>query len=180
MHRSHLIQLLQTYTPTPEETEFKERMLWFIDRYSNCFERSLDVGHITASCWLLNRTKTHALLTHHKKLNEWFQLGGHCDGETDVLSVALKEAREESGIQVIEPLNKNIFDIDIHLIPANSKEKAHYHYDVRFLLGVMSNEKISISNESHSLMWIDKHENKFPSIKRSVKRLFDKWSSCEF
>jgi 8-oxo-dGTP pyrophosphatase MutT (NUDIX family) len=177
MKRSQLLNLLQHYQPTAEEVEFKERMLWFIERYPDCFKRTLDVGHITASCWLLNKEKTHALLTHHKKLNAWFQLGGHCDGESDVLAVALKEAREESGIQAIEPLSANIFDIDIHLIPANNVTPAHYHYDVRFLLQVTSDETIVLSEESHSLAWVAKDKNSFPTKQRSVTRLFDKWIS---
>lgn len=176
MKRTQLLQSLQRYSPTAQEVEFKERMLWFIERYPDCFERTLDVGHITASCWLLNKEKTHALLTHHKKLNAWFQLGGHCDGESDVLAVALKEAREESGIQSIEPLSTEIFDIDIHLIPANNVTPAHYHYDVRFLLQVTSDETIVLSEESHSLAWVAKDRNSFPTKQRSVTRLFDKWS----
>lgn len=93
MKRSQLLTLLHNYSPTPEEIEFKERMRCFIECYPDCFERTLDVGHITASCWLLNKNKTHALLTHHKKLNAWFQLGGHCDGESDVLAVLRSKKR---------------------------------------------------------------------------------------
>ena len=57
------------------------------------------------------------LLMHHTKLDKWFQLGGHCDGDPDVINVAIKEASEESGIKNIKPLSLEIFDIDIHLIP---------------------------------------------------------------
>ena len=71
------------------------------------------------------------------------------------------------------------FDIDIHLIPASSKEKAHYHYDVRFLLCVTSDESYNISEESNSLAWVDKNKETFPSTKRSVTRLFDKWMLYE-
>ncbi len=177
MKRYQLLTLLHNYSPTAEEVEFKKCMIDFINQNPDCFERTLDVGHITASCWLLNKEKTHALLTHHKKLNAWFQLGGHCDGESDVLAVALKEAREESGIQYIEPLSADIFDIDIHLIPANNVTPAHYHYDVRFLMQVISDETIVLSEESHSLAWVAKEKNSFPTTQRSVTRLFDKWLS---
>src|SRR5579871_4499535 len=141
MHRKQLISLLENYVPTIQEASYQKKILFFINQYPDCFERSLKVGHITASAWLLNKDNSKALLMHHKKLGIWVQPGGHCDGNPDVLSVALKEAQEESGIQAIEPLSLSIFDIDIHAIPAIKTEPAHYHYDIRFLLHTTSNEQ---------------------------------------
>lgn len=135
MNRQTLVEMLENYKPESfEEIAFKETMISFIEEHQNCFERSLEIGHITASAWLLNQDGSRALLMHHRKLNRWLQLGGHCDGNPDVLAVAIKEAQEESGITNISPVSKDIFDIDIHCIPENKKEKEHYHYDVRFLL----------------------------------------------
>lgn len=176
MHRNYLLQLLEEYKPLyQEEIVAKEKIISFVKKYSDCFERTLEVGHITASAWLLNKQATHALLTHHAKLNLWLQLGGHCDGNSNVLEVALKEAQEESGIIAIQPVSSAIFDIDVHLIPANSKEKAHYHYDVRFLLQVKSNENIITSNESKELRWIEKDIMQLPTKELSVQRMFTKW-----
>jgi 8-oxo-dGTP pyrophosphatase MutT (NUDIX family) len=176
LKRSGLIELLNKYTPAlNEEIEFKERMLSFIAQNIDCFERSLPIGHITASCWLLSKDQQSALLMHHAKLDNWFQLGGHCDGDSDVLAVAIKEAQEESGIIGIVPVNHDIFDIDIHLIPENSKEKAHYHYDVRFLLQVVSDEDIVQNTESKELRWIKKEITALPTQNPSVVRMFNKW-----
>ena len=176
MHRSKLIKLLNDYHPAFEdEVICKQRMLSFVHRYSDCFERSLEIGHITASSWLLSKDGNHALLLLHAKLNSWMQLGGHCDGDSDVLAVAIKEAQEESGIEGIVPVNTEIFDIDIHLIPANSREKEHYHYDVRFLLQVMSDEEFMQNKESKELRWIEKRADLLPTQERSVTRMFDKW-----
>lgn len=170
-----MLEKLQTYHPSAEEIVFKSEMIAFIQAHHDCFERSLEIGHITASTWLLNKDGSQALLTHHAKLDKWFQLGGHCDGNTDALAVALKEAQEESGISQIYPVSQEIFDIDIHLIPENKKEKAHYHYDVRFLLQVMSDEELVISNESKALRWIGKNRNELPTENPSVVRMFNKW-----
>lgn len=168
--------MLQNYSPThEEELEFKQRMIEFIEEHPNCFERSLTIGHITASAWLLNKNHSKALLMHHSKLEKWFQLGGHCDGNPDVLTVATKEAQEESGIINITPISKDIFDIDIHLIPENPKEKAHYHYDVRFLLQVTSDEQVIQNNESKELRWIEKDLSGLPTQNQSVVRMFKKW-----
>src|SRR5687768_7207233 len=127
-----LNQLLSHYQPFDEqEYAYKEKIITFLNEYDDAFERFLEVGHITASAWLINKENTHALLMHHRKLNMWVQLGGHCDGNADALAVAIKEAQEESGIMDIKPVMSEIFDIDVHVIPENKKEKAHYHYDIR-------------------------------------------------
>lgn len=175
MHRENLLQLLSEYSPSLEEVEAKSRIIEFIKNNENCFERSLKSGHITASAWLLNTDGDKALLTHHAKLNKWFQLGGHCDGDSNVLEVAIKEAIEESGIQDIEPVIKSIFDIDAHLIPSNSKEDEHYHYDIRFLLKTTSNDDFKLSDESKELKWISMDISSLPTQERSVTRMFEKW-----
>jgi 8-oxo-dGTP pyrophosphatase MutT (NUDIX family) len=176
MHRDYVKKLLAQYNPVClEEVAFKERILSFIEQYHDCFERSLEVGHITASCWLVNKDNSKALLLHHTKLNAWFQLGGHCDGDSDVLAVAIKEAQEESGIESIVAVQPAIFDIDVHLIPANSREKAHYHYDIRFLLRVAGDYDVVQNRESKELRWIDKNRGSLPTQNQSVVRMFEKW-----
>jgi len=178
MHRSSLLLLLQNYFPTAqEEVVAKQQMVDFIEENLNCFERTLEHGHITGSAWLLNNDGSKALLMHHNKLNLWVQLGGHCDGDSDVLRVACKEAQEESGIKTIIPVSPAIFDVDIHLIPGNSREKEHYHYDVRFLLRVASDEQVVQNNESKELRWVGKDAASLPTQSLSVVRMFNKWIS---
>ncbi len=173
MHRSHLLQLLQNYKPAEySQQSLKERIELFVKENPNCFERTLIHGHITASSWLLNKNNTAFLLTHHAKLNMWVQLGGHCDGESNVLTVAIKEAQEESGINAIQAMSSEIFDIDIHLIPETKREPAHYHYDIRFLLQVISDEPLAISHESKDLKWFS---DNLPTQEASVLRMYHKW-----
>jgi 8-oxo-dGTP pyrophosphatase MutT (NUDIX family) len=176
MKRNLILELLNNYFPqSEEEKEHKVRMLDFIIKHQNCFDRSLDIGHITASAWLLNKNKSQALLMHHSKLNIWVQLGGHCDGDFNPLAVAIKEASEESGLSLIVPVHGKIFDIDIHPIPENKSQKLHYHYDVRFLLRVESEQIIQKNHESKELRWIDKDPQKLPTNSSSVIRMFNKW-----
>ncbi len=177
MHRNILLSLLNTYHPLDQdEMHFKEQMIHFINEHPDCFERTLEIGHITGSAFILNKEHTHALLLHHTKLDKWFQLGGHCDGDPDVLAVATREAQEESGIMAIAPLNTEIFDIDIHRIPENKREKAHDHFDVRFLLHVTSNEQLVQNVESKELRWIKLDMSDLPTDNRSVIRMFKKIS----
>ena len=175
MHRDSLLELLKSYIPEdPTEVSFKKQFIEFVCQNKECFDRSLEIGHVTASCLLLNREGSHALLMHHFKLDNWFQLGGHCDGDSDVVAVAIKEATEESGIKNIQCINPSIFDIDIYLIPANAKDKEHYHYDVRFLLQAFEDDTVVQNKESKSLLWVAK-EDPLPTDNPSVHRMFKKW-----
>ncbi len=128
------------------------QILAFVKSTENCFERTHTAGHITGSAWLLNPTGDKALMSLHRKLKRWVQPGGHADGQCDTLSVALREAEEESGISGISPISEDIFDIDIHPIPARPGEEAHYHYDIRYLLRA-PHENVVISDESDALEW---------------------------
>ena len=177
MHRNQLRNLLQQYTPMTEELIFKNRMLAFLDQHVDAFERSLEIGHFTASAWLVSRDGSQALLMHHAKLDLWVQPGGHADGDTDLLAVAIKEAQEESGIIGIVPVADTIFDIDIHTIPANSKLSEHEHFDVRFLLQVATEEQFVQNRESKELRWIGKDTSQLPTQERSVVRMFEKWKN---
>lgn len=176
MHRDDLIQKLETYQPAdPLEQQYKIQILEFIRRNSACFERTLEEGHITGSAWLLNCKGTKALLMHHAKLNIWVQPGGHCDGDSDVLRVAIREAKEESGIQQIAAVNGAIFDIDIHSFPKRNGFPKHWHFDIRFLLQAVENDEIIQSKESKALCWIEKDARELPTKSESVVRMFRKW-----
>jgi 8-oxo-dGTP pyrophosphatase MutT (NUDIX family) len=115
------------------------------------------------------------LLMHHRKLDRWFQPGGHADGDPDIQQVALKEAQEETGLTDIQAVDSKLFDIDIHLIPANSKDTAHLHYDIRFLMQADRNEPLKINSESKNLAWVLLEDvyryNDSESIMRMVKKM---------
>lgn len=157
MKRNYVLKLLAEYVAVShQEEKVKYDIERFIKEYSDCFERSLTIGHITASAWLVNHDFSKFFLMHHKKLNIWVQPGGHCDGNPNVLEVAVKEAQEESGIANIVPVSEKIFDLDIHQIPANKKEAAHYHYDVRFLLQAKDADDSLVKNdESYDIRWFN-------------------------
>lgn len=176
MDRYSVIEKLKNYTPTAAtEILCRDRILTFIESHEDCFERSLAIGHVTASAWLLSKDKSKALLMHHARLDKWLQPGGHCDGDSNVLSVAIREAQEESGIQAIVPLSTSIFDVDIHLIPATVREKEHHHYDIGFLLHVVSDEQPVANSESKELRWFSKRYEELPSHDAAVHRKFTKW-----
>jgi 8-oxo-dGTP pyrophosphatase MutT (NUDIX family) len=156
MHRNPLIQQLQEYqTRWPEEAALAQRFIRFLTDHDDGFERELQVGHVTGSAWLVNRAGTHILLTHHKKLNIWVQLGGHADGDSDLLRVSMREAEEESGLSEIVPVSTQIFDIDAHAIPRRGDFPEHTHWDIRYALQAKGNEDYVVSEESHDLRWVE-------------------------
>lgn len=177
-YQKNLIEMLEKHAPTAkEELHAKKTIISFVKSNADCFERSLEIGHVTASAWLLSKDRTKVLLMHHAKLDIWVQLGGHCDGNPDVLAVAVREAQEESGIQAISPIMEEIFDVDIHLIPKIKHEKEHYHYDIRFLLQVTSDEEIIQNSESKSLRWFGKTLEELPTDHPSIVRMHNKWTA---
>lgn len=175
MKRQQLLSLLQTYSASETyEKQMLQNTLRFIEENPDCFERSLCIGHITGSAWILNKERTHALLMHHKKLNKWFQPGGHCDGDADVMHVAAKEAFEETGLEV-KPLSTTIFDVDHHQIPESKGISEHTHYDIRFLFEAdHTTDELACNSEARAVRWIplgDIHQyNNDDSIMRMVRK----------
>ena len=172
MSRASLLAELATYQPRDaRERTMTDDLIAFVSAHPECFERSLAVGHVTASAWVTDPTGAAALLTHHRKLGRWLQLGGHADGDADVRRVALREAVEESGVTAIRFASPSIYDVDIHRIPARPGEPEHWHYDVRFAFFAARNAPLSVSAESHELRWIPLDRLDAFAVDESVRRL---------
>jgi len=177
MHRQFLLKLLERHTPfdKTEETMLNS-MIKFVEANENCFDRELKTGHITGSAWLVDKNLKHVFFTHHKKLNRWLQPGGHSDGDANTLAVSMREASEESGIEdvFIQPLVQEIFDVDIHTIPARKSEPEHQHYDVRFILETDMSHPLKISDESNEIAWINIEDIPNIANEESIIRMLNK------
>ncbi|MCF6218733.1 MAG: NUDIX hydrolase [Gammaproteobacteria bacterium] len=178
MHRQQLLQLLTDYkTPFMEEAAMVARSRRFVAQHQNCFDRSLSAGHVTGSAWVVNPSRTHALMLHHRKLDRWFQPGGHADGDHDIIRVALKETSEESGVDMenIRLVSDDIFDVDVHTIHPNAHDERHQHFDIRFLLEIDDSIPIPGNDESHQIGWIPldrvSHFNHARSLHRMVQKI---------
>lgn len=179
--RNQVLCLLESYASTSDDVassrEAIATTIRFVHAYPDCAYRELLIGHLTGSAWIVNPALTRVLLTHHRKLGKWLQLGGHADGDLDLAAVAMREAEEESGRKNLKLLDPAIFDLDIHLIPARGVEPEHWHYDLRFLIGADDTEAFTISSESKDLAWIDLDQvsemNGEESIQRMVRKTRD-------
>lgn len=157
----------------------EERSLWarltdFVSTQPRAFTRDASIGgHVTGSALVLSPDGGSALLTHHRKLGLWLQLGGHCDGIEDARFVALKEAYEESGLPHLTPVSDAVFDIDILPVPAFGNDPFHWHYDVRFLLQA-DRLNVTVSDESHALDWVPLTEFETRTTEPTMLRMRDK------
>ena len=149
-----------------------------LDEGAHAFARERLAGHFTASSWLVAADGARTLLTHHRKLGLWLQLGGHADGDTELPRAALKEAQEESGLPGLRLAGEAIFDLDRHWIPEHKGVPAHWHYDVRYIVRAGADEDFVVSEESHALAWRDIAELAGEeAADASVRRMARKWLS---
>jgi 8-oxo-dGTP pyrophosphatase MutT (NUDIX family) len=170
--RPALIEALARHQPFNEhEARMLARVQAFVCNHVDCFERSLVIGHVTGSAWIVDATSTQALLIYHAKLGKWLQPGGHCDGDADVRRVAMREAEEETGLHSFAPLlDGAIFDVDAHEIPARKNVAAH----VRFAFEADSAAPLQISEESRDLRWVPLDEIAGLNTDKSVMRMVSK------
>lgn len=168
--------LVAAYDPEgdPEQLTAKEAILNLLADGPRVLSRDHTApGHLTASSWIQSPCRQFVLLCFHRKAQRWLQLGGHVDGDKDLLGAAMREAQEESGIPAFDPVVPGVFDLDIHPIPARGAEPAHTHFDVRFFLRAQTRE-ISCSAESLDLRWVAANEIASLTQEPSIARMAEK------
>lgn len=185
--RAEVRAVLMAYAARwPAESETVARFSAFVEAHSDCLLRSCPPGHLTGSALVTTPALDRVLLTHHRALGIWVQLGGHADGDGRLCRVACKEAEEESGLRSLiwaaHPLVMGKdgtpvpLDLDIHAIAASPRAAAHLHYDVRFAIiaTAADSEPVIVSEESHDVRWFTLSEARALTSEPSMHRQFDK------
>lgn len=158
-----LLEQLERYEPYNEQ-EARDRALLLraLREETDVFTRENDRMHMTASAWVTNEAHDGVLMAYHNIYDSWAWLGGHADGEEDLLAVALREANEESGIRAV-PVSRDIFSLEIlHVAPHVKRGKfvcAHLHLNATYLLEADDQAPIRCKpDENSAVRWLDTAE----------------------
>lgn len=172
--RQRLIEQIEKYTPYNEqEAKDKILILDWIRNNENAFSRENTVAHMTASAWVVNKDRSKVLMVYHNIYNSWSWLGGHADGETDLLSVAIREVKEEAGITNVHPVSEEIFSLESLTVDGHVKKgkyvSSHLHFNITYLLEADSEEAVSIkADENSGVAWFSPEE----ALKKSTEPWF--------
>ena len=134
-----LRETVEQFSPGCEQEEHDRRlMLHYMDIFPQLLTRENEMAHFTASCWIVSPDQSRVLMAYHNQFDSWAWLGGHADGESDLLAVALREAREESGLRAVRavqtaPLSLEILGVDPH-VKRGKFVSAHLHLNLTYLL----------------------------------------------
>lgn len=164
MTREELIEKIRNYRPFNEQEETDKQMIldWIL-KNENAFLRENVVAHMTASAWVVNRDRSKVLMVYHNIYNSWSWLGGHADGETDLLAVAIREVKEEAGIMNVHPVSEEIFSLESLTVDGHVKKgryiSSHLHLNITYLLEADSEENVSIkADENSGVAWFTPEE----------------------
>lgn len=146
-----------------QETSDKAIMLNFLRHHEDAFLRTNLIAHITASSWIVNRTRTHVLMVYHNIYHSWSWTGGHADGDKDLMRVAIREAREETGIEHVHALTDDIYSLEILNVEGHIKKgkyvSSHLHLNVTYLLEADENDDLKIcQSENSGVRWFTPQE----------------------
>ena len=146
---------LENYTPWNEqEARDQAVLLHLLETQPDIFSRENQTAHFSASAWLLNKEHTKVLMVYHNIYHAWSWTGGHADGEQNLLSVAMREAMEETGVTNIHPVKEDIFSIEILTVDGHIKKgsyvPSHLHLNVTYLLEADEHEVLRIKPDENS------------------------------
>lgn len=160
----NLQEQLFHYQPYNEQEERdKEIMLSLLATEEDIFTRENSTAHFTASAWLVNKSHDKVLMIYHNIYNSWAWTGGHADGESNLLAVAMREAQEETGVMGIRPVREDIFSIEILTVDGHEKRGAyvpsHLHLNVTYLLEADEEEVLRVKpDENSGVKWFPLEE----------------------
>lgn len=176
-----IIEEIEKYRPcNAQEQRDQALILDFLEKNGDAFLRSNLLAHMTASSWIVNPERTKTLMVYHNLYDSWSWTGGHADGETDLLSVALREAREETGIEHVRPLSPEIFSLEVLTVDGHEKRgeyvPSHLHMNVTYLLEAEESDTLHICREENSgVAWFTLEEAlKASSEPWFVERIYKK------
>ena len=186
----HWIDLIKKYTPyNNQEKKDKELILDYIERFHDILHRKNELVHMTSSAFVVNATRDKVLVVHHNIYNSWSWTGGHADGEEDLLAIAIKELKEETGVNSVQPITSQIFALDILPVAGHMKKgkyvSAHLHVSVAFLVEADEAELLIVKEDENSgVKWIPIDEmttySNEPHMQKVYKKIISKIKDASY
>lgn len=177
----NLKEKIKNYRPYNEQEEKdKQTMLKYMDAFDDCLTRNNEFGHFTASSWAVNKERTKVLMIYHNIYQSWAWTGGHADGESDLLNVAIRELKEETGVENVKVLSSDIFSLEIVCVNGHVKKgkqvSSHVHLNLTYLLEVDENEVLRMKpDENSGVKWVELEDvEKMSNEKWIVKNIYRK------
>ena len=164
---------VEAFVPANEQEERDRTLLLrWINSGADILTRENEVAHLTASAWVMSPDRTKVLMAYHNLYDSWAWLGGHADGETDLLAVALREAEEESGIGAVHPVTEEILSIETLCVEGHEKRgryvPCHLHLNVTYLLEADPDQPLRVKpDENSAVAWI--------AVEDIPKKSTEKW-----
>ena len=154
MTAEELYREIEKYSPVNEQEEHDRKViLRFMADNENAFSRSNLIAHMTASAWVVNHDRTKVLLIYHRIFNSWTWTGGHADGETDLLSVAVREVKEETGVKNVFPITDEIYSLEVLTVDGHEKRgeyvTGHLHLNLTYLLEADENDELKFKEDEN-------------------------------
>ena len=169
-----MIQKIREYKPFNEQEERdREVLLRLLSGVEDVYSRENLTAHMTASAWVVNENRDKVLMAYHNIYHSWSWLGGHADGERDLLAVALREVGEESGVIHVRPLSEEIFSLEILTVDGHEKRgkyvPSHLHLNLTYLLEAREGDALSMkADENSGVAWFGLEE----AVKASTEPWF--------
>ena len=153
--RKEFLRQLAAYVPyNAQEAADRALILECLTTSEDVFSRENRMAHMTASAWVVNRARSKVLMAYHNIYDSWSWLGGHADGEEDLLAVALREVREESGVQTVRPASEDIFSLEVLTVDGHQKRgkyvSSHLHLNVTYLLIADDTDALTVKPDENS------------------------------
>ena len=179
---------IKNYRPWNEqERQDQAVILAFLDKNPDAFYRTNLLAHMTASAWVVNPQRSKVLMVYHRLYDSWSWAGGHADGEEDLLAVALREVREETGVQRLRPVTEEIYSLEVLTVDGHEKHgryvPSHLHLNVTYLLEAEEDQPLRVCEaENSGVAWFSLADALSAStepwfVERIYKKLNEKLNS---
>ena len=176
-----LLEQIRAYRPWNEQEERDRALiLQALSERPLVFTREDRLAHMTASAWVVNGRRDKVLMAYHNIYRSWSWLGGHADGERDLLAVALREVREESGLSRLRPVTGEIYSLESLTVDGHEKRGAyvssHLHLNVTYLIEADDAGPLAAKpDENKAVAWFGREEAVAASSEpRSRERIYQK------